>query len=596
MVDMPWQGDACSLVEEFRAKGRSPREELDATLAAVDRSELNAFSFVDPALAQAKADAADVSLPFGGVPFGVKELSRYQGWPDTDACLVFQDRIATTTETGIRRAEELGGVVPFGLTTASEFGGLNVSVTKLNGVTHNPWQEGRTAGGSSGGSAAAVAGGITTLASGGDGGGSIRIPAAFCGLPGMKGTVGRIPRGPQTSIHPMTVVTGVMCRSIRDIARYYDVTSGYDSRDPYSLPKVEGWEHNLGSYHHELRGKKVVITPDLGVAVVNPLLAQMIVEAGQERARAAGEAALARHGSNAELRNQLATIENKLFQARYLAKEPEAAAAAAERSLVHLEAGLQADARHVALLGLYPALVGRVAIARLTTGDGDGGAALLVATCERTDRGDDAREQAALLLSQVGGDLAGRERLLTTAQGVLRERIAARGDVATARARPIQLDGASAASSRLRDFDLRIALGHVAEALRDEPEQDRALQQAGELADSMPGLEVGRLRNLYVQLGEAGIRRGDVGAVAAAARRLLAHTERRTGAQFVAANLLAEALALAETDAAAALRTEAATALARAVADGEVPAAAADQPRFHALRGLPDYDALLQRR
>jgi aspartyl-tRNA(Asn)/glutamyl-tRNA(Gln) amidotransferase subunit A len=288
MVDMPWQGDACSLVDEFRAKGRSPREELDATLAAVDRSELNAFSFIDPALAQAKADVADVHLPFGGVPFGVKELSRYKGWPDTDACLVFQDRVATTTETGIRRAEELGGVVPFGLTTASEFGGLNVSVTKLNGVTHNPWQQGRTAGGSSGGSAAAVAGGITTLASGGDGGGSIRIPAAFCGLPGMKGTAGRIPRGPQTSIHPMTVVTGVMCRSIRDIARYYDVTSGYDSRDPYSLPRIEGWEHNLGSYHHELRGKKVVITPDLGIAVVNPALAQMIVEAGQELARAAG--------------------------------------------------------------------------------------------------------------------------------------------------------------------------------------------------------------------------------------------------------------------------------------------------------------------
>lgn len=288
MVDMPWQGDACSLVDAFRDRDRSPVEELEATLAAVDQSGLNAFSFLDPEQARDKAAAADVDLPFGGVPFGVKELSRYEGWPDTDACVVFRDRIATTTETGIRRAEELGGVVPFGLTTASEFGGLNVSVTKLNGVTHNPWQHGRTAGGSSGGSAAAVAGGITTLASGGDGGGSIRIPAAFCGLPGMKGTVGRIPRGPHTAIHPMTVVTGVMCRSIRDIARYYDVTSGYDSRDPYSLPKVPDWEHNLGSFRGDLDGMRVAVVPDLGVAVVHPAVAEMVVEAGHQLARAAG--------------------------------------------------------------------------------------------------------------------------------------------------------------------------------------------------------------------------------------------------------------------------------------------------------------------
>ncbi|MFM7069986.1 MAG: amidase [Actinomycetes bacterium] len=288
MVDTPWQGDACSLVEEFRAKRRSPAEELEATLDAVERSELNAFSFLDPERARAAAADADISMPFGGVPFGVKELSRYEGWPNTEASLVFKDRIATTTETGIRRAEELGGVVPFGLTTASEFGGLNVSVTKLNGITHNPWQAGRTAGGSSGGSAAAVAGGLTTLASGGDGGGSIRIPAGFNGLPGMKGTVGRIPRGPQTAIHPMTVVTGVMCRSIRDIARYYDVTSGYDSRDPYSLPKVPDWEHNLCSYAHDLRGMRVAIVPNLGVAVVHPALAEMTVEAGHQLARAAG--------------------------------------------------------------------------------------------------------------------------------------------------------------------------------------------------------------------------------------------------------------------------------------------------------------------
>ena len=281
MTDGPWLGDACSLVDAFRSGDRSPVEELDATLAAIEASGLNSFSHVDPDLARQKAAAADVSLPFGGVPFGVKELSHYEGWPNTEASLVFADRVSTYTDTSIERAEQLGGVVPVGLTTASEFGGLNVSVTKLNGVTHNPWQEGRTAGGSSGGSSAAVAGGLVPLASGGDGGGSIRIPAAFNGLPGMKGTAGRIPRGPETLIHPMTVVTGVMARSIRDICRYYDVAAGYDSRDPYSLPKVEGWERDLGSYLPDLRGARVAIVPDLGSAVVNPAVADMVLEAGR---------------------------------------------------------------------------------------------------------------------------------------------------------------------------------------------------------------------------------------------------------------------------------------------------------------------------
>ena len=81
-----------------------------------------------------------------------------------------------------------------------------------------------------------------TIATGGDGGGSIRIPAAFNGNVGLKATAGRIPRGPYTEIHPMTVTSGCQARSVRDIARWFDVASGYDMRDPYSLPKVDGWE------------------------------------------------------------------------------------------------------------------------------------------------------------------------------------------------------------------------------------------------------------------------------------------------------------------------------------------------------------------
>lgn len=270
MTDSPdtWTGDACSLVDAFRAGERSPLEELDATLAAIEASELNCFSFVDPERARAAADNADVSKPFGGVPSGIKELEPVAGWPYTEASLVFKDRIATHTSVVTERLLEDGGAVPVGLTTASEFGGLNVSVSKLNGVAHNPWRHGRTVGGSSGGSAAAVSGGLVSLASGGDGGGSIRIPAGYTGLLGMKGTFGRTPRSPGAYMRPHTVVLGNLARSVRDAARFYDVITGPHGADPTSLPKLPSFEAGLGS--HDLAGKRVAIVPALGGVTLEP--------------------------------------------------------------------------------------------------------------------------------------------------------------------------------------------------------------------------------------------------------------------------------------------------------------------------------------
>jgi Asp-tRNA(Asn)/Glu-tRNA(Gln) amidotransferase A subunit family amidase len=286
MTDTPWLGDACSLMDAFRSGERTPAEELELVLGAIERSSLNTISFTDPEQARTAAASADTAKPFGGVPVGVKELDNVAGWPATEASLVYKDRIATYTSTMVTRLVANGGGVLVGQTTASEFGGLNVSTTRLNGTTHNPWRHGRTAGGSSGGSAAAVAGGILPLCTGGDGGGSIRIPAAFNGLVGMKGTAGRIPRGPRTMISPLTVVTGCLSRSVRDVARYYDVCSGHDSRDPYSLPKIEGWERDLGTY--DLAGKRVVIAPTLGSAVVRPEVEASVREAAEALARDAG--------------------------------------------------------------------------------------------------------------------------------------------------------------------------------------------------------------------------------------------------------------------------------------------------------------------
>jgi aspartyl-tRNA(Asn)/glutamyl-tRNA(Gln) amidotransferase subunit A len=278
VTDLPWFGDACSLVDAFRAKSISPTEALDASLDAIETSELNAFCHHDLEAARAQAAAADVSLPFGGLPLGIKELESVEGWPYTEASLVFKDRIADHDSTQITRLRAAGAVLA-GQTTASEFGGVNCTSTKLHGVTRNPWDPERTPGGSSGGSAAAVAGGLVPLASGGDGGGSIRSPAGFTGLFGLKSTFGRIPKGPGTLQPPLTVVVGCVSRSVRDTARWFDLCNGFHPRDTLSLPRVEGWEAGLDSF--DLAGKRAVISIDLGTAIVEPGTAALLVESAE---------------------------------------------------------------------------------------------------------------------------------------------------------------------------------------------------------------------------------------------------------------------------------------------------------------------------
>ena len=280
--------DACSLVDAFRAGTISPTEALDASLATIADSSLNAVSFVDEEQARETAAAADVSQPFGGVPVGVKELDPVQGWPRTEASLVLKDRIADYDGTMTSRLRQAGAVL-VGQTTASEFGGINCTYTRLHGATSNPYDLERTPGGSSGGSAATVSGGLLPICTGGDGGGSIRIPAGFTGLFGLKATFGRIPKGPRAEIEPLTAVIGCLSRSVRDAARWYDVCNGASEYDPFSLPRVEGWEAGLGTL--DLAGMKVVVSTDLGAAFVASAVkervehaaAALIADAGLER-------------------------------------------------------------------------------------------------------------------------------------------------------------------------------------------------------------------------------------------------------------------------------------------------------------------------
>ncbi|MEI7559906.1 MAG: amidase [Actinomycetes bacterium] len=292
-IDIAYAG-AAEQARLIRSGEVSSSEVVEASLARIDAHDglLNAFRVVLADQARSEAKNADSvrgegNGPLHGVPIVIKDDTDVAGQATLYGSNA-TDRTEKQNDAEVVRRLRAAGAIVIGKTNVPELTQWPFTETEAFGVTRNPWNLDRTAGGSSGGSSAAVAGGLLTMASGGDGGGSIRIPAGFNGLPGMKGTAGRIPRGPQALIHPMTVVVGVMCRSIRDIARYYDVTAGYDSRDPYSLPKVSGWERHLGSHLGALRGRKVAIVSNLGSAVVNPAVTELVNEAGRLLAEEVG--------------------------------------------------------------------------------------------------------------------------------------------------------------------------------------------------------------------------------------------------------------------------------------------------------------------
>ena len=131
-----------------------------------------------------------------------------------------------------------------------------------------------------------MAGGLLPIATGSDGGGSIRIPAGFSGLFGLKATYGRIPKGPGAGVTPLTTVLGCLSRSVRDTARFFDACNGFDQRDPLSLPRVGRWEEGLGT--HDLAGRTVAIVPDLGTARVRSEVADLVAEFAEKLAEAAG--------------------------------------------------------------------------------------------------------------------------------------------------------------------------------------------------------------------------------------------------------------------------------------------------------------------
>jgi amidase len=224
---------ALDLAAALRARELSATELLEACLAAVDacNPELNAVVWRDDEAARAAAQDADTRLaagdpaPFLGVPIPIKDLTAVAGWPLTYGSNGAPEGPSEESELVVESLLAAGFVL-CGRTNTPEFGPITVAENDRYGISRNPWDTGRSPGGSSGGAGAAVAGGMFPLAHANDGGGSIRIPAAYCGLVGLKSSRGRVPRRAQTWMG--AVVEGVTTRTVADAAAVLDVTAGPD--------------------------------------------------------------------------------------------------------------------------------------------------------------------------------------------------------------------------------------------------------------------------------------------------------------------------------------------------------------------------------
>ncbi len=272
---------AVELARLVRERDLSARELVQSSLDAIAAREpsINAFTHVAAESALAEADAIDGTLsaadaderPFAGVPIAIKDNRAVAGMPLEMCSDLFAGHSVSVDAFVVRRLREAGFVI-VGKTALPEFGILPTTESRRNGPTANPWSLDRTPGGSSGGAAAAVAAGMVPLAPGNDGGGSIRIPAACCGLVGLKPTRGRVSVGPDTG-HSFLVTDGVLTRDVRDTAAVLDLLAGYEAGDatwapPPAAPFVDALDR--GSWAGPLR-IALMLEPALDDIEVDPV-------------------------------------------------------------------------------------------------------------------------------------------------------------------------------------------------------------------------------------------------------------------------------------------------------------------------------------
>jgi aspartyl-tRNA(Asn)/glutamyl-tRNA(Gln) amidotransferase subunit A len=282
--DVAWL-TARELVEAYRSKRLSPAEVADAVLLRIEalNSRLNAFCWRDGAKTKEAAKASEARWlagaplgPVDGVPTSIKDVLLTDGAPTLRVSKTV-DRWRTWNEDAPTVARlRAAGAVFIGKTTTPEFGWKGVTDSPRSGVTRNPWNLERTPGGSSGGASAAVAAGLGPLTLGTDGGGSIRIPAGFTGIFGLKPTFGRVPAYPPSPFGTLAHV-GPMTRDVGDAALIMNVITRPDVRDWYAL--ADDGRDYLDGLDAGVAGLRVAFSPDLGFVRVAAEVAASVAKA-----------------------------------------------------------------------------------------------------------------------------------------------------------------------------------------------------------------------------------------------------------------------------------------------------------------------------
>jgi aspartyl-tRNA(Asn)/glutamyl-tRNA(Gln) amidotransferase subunit A len=279
---------ACELRRFYRRRELSPVEVVQSMLQRIEEVDASLGAFVTVCAERALDDAlqaermlvnapdAAAMKPLLGVPVSIKDMVPTKGIRTTMGSLTRADWVPDFDPPVVERIAESGAVL-LGKTNTSEYGWKGESGNRVVGPTRNPWKRDRTAGGSSGGAAAAVASGLGPLAHGADGAGSIRIPASFCGVVGLKPSFGLIPFYPSSGV-PLFAHHGVLARTVSDAALFLDVLAGPDPRDPLS---ISGRPTDFSSVIDDLdiRGLRVGWSPALKDAPVEPEVADLVAAA-----------------------------------------------------------------------------------------------------------------------------------------------------------------------------------------------------------------------------------------------------------------------------------------------------------------------------
>jgi amidase len=281
---------ACAIVDRLNSGEVTPLDLLDALenrIAEID-GKTNALPILcfDRARAQAKAlmqkPAGQRGL-LGGMPVPIKDLTNVAGVRTTQGSPIYKDTIAAHSDIVVELLESNGGVV-YAKSNTPEFGAGAHTFNEVFGATRNPWNTSRSASGSSGGSAVALATGMAWLAHGTDMGGSLRNPASFCGVVGLRPSIGRVPHSPAFKIDRNLTVHGPMARNVEDIALLLDAMSGEHPADPLSLPRLP--TSFLSAARSGNRPRRVAYSPDLGITPVDPEVAAITRKAAARFAEA----------------------------------------------------------------------------------------------------------------------------------------------------------------------------------------------------------------------------------------------------------------------------------------------------------------------